>query len=66
MCDLVPFVQFKKREEHPWWSVIFSKVAVILKGYYAATIYLSEVRLSFYFSPNFETFYWDYVIVLLK
>ena len=30
-CDvlhpLVPFVQFKKREKHPWRSVILSKVA---------------------------------------
>ena len=25
--DLVPFVQFKKHEEHPWWSATFSKVA---------------------------------------
>ena len=25
--DLVPFVQFKKREKHPWGSVNFSKVA---------------------------------------
>ena len=24
--DLVPFVQFKKREKHPWRSVNFSKV----------------------------------------
>ena len=24
---LVPFVQFKKREKHPWRSVTFSKVA---------------------------------------
>ena len=24
--DLVSFVQFKKREKHPWWSVIFSKI----------------------------------------
>ena len=23
--DLVPFVQFKKREKHPWRSVTFSK-----------------------------------------
>ena len=22
--DLIPFVQFKKREKHPWWSVAFS------------------------------------------
>ena len=29
--DLVPFVQFKKREEHPWRSVTFSKVAGLLK-----------------------------------
>ena len=27
MHDLVPFVQFKKRENHPWRSVNFSKVA---------------------------------------
>ena len=25
--DLVPFVQFKKREKHPWRSATFSKVA---------------------------------------
>ena len=25
--DLVPFVQFKKREEHPWRSVTSSKAA---------------------------------------
>ena len=25
--DLVPFVQFKKREKHPWRVVNFSKVA---------------------------------------
>ena len=25
--DLVPFVQFKKREKHPWRCVVFSKVA---------------------------------------
>ena len=27
LSDLVPFVQFKKREKHPWRSVTFSKVA---------------------------------------
>ena len=25
--DLEPFVQFKKRQKHPWRSVTFSKVA---------------------------------------
>ena len=25
--DLVPFVQFRKREKRPWKSVTFSKVA---------------------------------------
>ena len=25
--DVVPFVQFQKREKHPWRSVTFSKVA---------------------------------------
>ena len=27
LCDLVPFVQFKKREKHTWRSVNISKVA---------------------------------------
>ena len=27
LYDLVPFVQFKKREKHPWKSVTFNKVA---------------------------------------
>ena len=27
LLDLVPFVQFKKREKHPWRNVTFSKVA---------------------------------------
>ena len=31
--DLVPFVQFKKREKHPWRSVNFSKVAGSLQLY---------------------------------
>ena len=28
--DLVPFVQFKKREKHPWRSITFSKVRLQL------------------------------------
>ena len=32
--DLVPFVQFKKHEKHPWRSVNFSKVA----GFKPATL----------------------------
>ena len=27
LCDLVPFVQFKKPENLPWRSVTFNKVA---------------------------------------
>ena len=27
LCNLVPFVQFKKREKHPWRKVTFIKVA---------------------------------------
>ena len=26
LCDLVPLVQFKKREKHPWRNLSFSKV----------------------------------------
>ena len=29
--DLVPFAQFKKREKHPWKSVLFGKLADLLK-----------------------------------
>ena len=25
--DLVTFLQFKKREKHPWWGVTFNKIA---------------------------------------
>ena len=31
MRNLVPFVQFKKREKLPWRSVTFSKIATLLK-----------------------------------
>ena len=38
MCDvsrdLVPFIQFEKRENHPWRSVTFSKVT-LLHGYFS-------------------------------
>ena len=27
LCDLVPFVQVKKREKHTWSSVTFSKLS---------------------------------------
>ena len=27
VCDLVPFVQFQKREKQPWGSATFSKCA---------------------------------------
>ena len=31
--DLVPFVQFKKREKHPWWSVTFvASLSVLTKS----------------------------------
>ena len=42
ICDrlrvLVPFLQFKKREKHPWRSVIFSKVA----GFSLCRLYCEE------------------------
>ena len=30
--DLIPFVQFEKREKHPWRCVTFSKVAGICRN----------------------------------
>ena len=39
--DFVPFVQFKKSEEHPWRIVTFSKVA----GFRPATLLKKRVLL---------------------
>ena len=36
--DLVPFLRFKKRENHPWRSVTFSNVAGVLLLVKAATL----------------------------
>ena len=32
--DLVPFVQFKKREKHPWRGVTFRKVNSSMGAFY--------------------------------
>ena len=45
LCDLVPFMQFKKREKHSWRSVNSSKVA----GFKPATL-LELTLLHRYFS----------------
>ena len=42
--DLVPFVQFKKREKHPWRSANFSKVLFIyLFIYLFYSLYLPSI-----------------------
>ena len=41
LSDLVPFVQFKKCEKHPWRSVNFSKVA----GFSITCIYYTDIYL---------------------
>ena len=48
--DLVPFVQFKKREKHPWRSFNFSKVA----GFKPATTLLKLTLLHACFSRFFN------------
>ena len=57
VCDvfraLVPFVQLKKREKHPWRSVTFSKVA----GYKPANL-LKATLLDGCFSRFFQLFIW--------
>ena len=40
ILNLEPFVQFKKREQHPWRSVTFSKVVGFLKDAIAYISYL--------------------------
>ena len=52
MRDLVPFVQFKKREKHPCRSVNFSKVAVLpISAPYEITAIL--LMLCCYYCPKF-------------
>ena len=29
LCDLIPFVQYKKPKKHPWRSSVFIEVAVL-------------------------------------
>ena len=45
ICDalrvLVPFIQFKKHEKHPWRSVTFSKV----EGWYQITQNISFISM---------------------
>ena len=47
--DLVPFVQFKKCEKHPWGSVNFSKVAGLQRITYALTAIVKICSISCYF-----------------
>ena len=55
--DLAPFVQFKKREKHPWRSVDFSKVAgpsLICFSYFCwnpANTYVSNLK-AFYLAET--------------
>ena len=46
--DLVAFVQFKKREKHPWRSVNFSKVAYFKKCI-ACGLKINSERIMFIF-----------------
>ena len=45
--DLVHFVQFKKREKHPWRSVTFSEVAGSRKTSYMSILHLQESTYNF-------------------
>ena len=51
--DLVPFVQFKKHEKHPWRSVNFGKVAALKQ------LLLVELRFSskMYYLINYNDAY---------
>ena len=42
--DLVLFVQFKKREKHPWRSVNFSKIAQRTTYWYFGKFYLHSQK----------------------
>ena len=48
--DLIPFVQFKKREKHPWRSVNFSKVAGFSTTF--VLILLSMITITIIFLRN--------------
>ena len=47
LYDLVPFVQFKKREKHPWESVTFSKVGTIAHSIEFLNVIISYNRFVF-------------------
>ena len=49
LLDLVAFVQFKKREKHPWRSVNFSKVAGI------STTFKERKNFAIWGFPNLNT-----------
>ena len=52
--DLVPVVQLKKVEQHPWTSVTFSKFA----GYKASHLFSPMSSL---LKPSFQECKWDYI-----
>ena len=45
LCDLVPFVQFKKREKHSWRSLTFSKVRDFTKSNTPAWVFFTFLKL---------------------
>ena len=47
--DLIPFVQFKKREKHPWRSVNFSKVA----GFKPSWVFFTFFKLYKWYQTKF-------------
>ena len=55
--DLIPFVQFKKREKHPWRSVNFSKVAGFNTQYTTFSQAFSTLYLIYCSVIQLERFY---------
>ena len=53
--DLVPFVQFKKREKHPWRNVDFSKVAGFKLYSVISFLSFADFDSLFYLTENLQS-----------
>ena len=63
MCDalrnLVPFVQFKKREKHPWRSVNFRKVAGLHQIFERPHFFVKETFKPYHLIKFYEKYLYE-------
>ena len=62
--DLVSFVQFKKREKHPWRSVTFSKV--VDQKFFKLYKHICSFVIYFYWIIFIEITRWFYCVIFVE